>query len=275
MTAADIPQGMRLSASAGWNQLESDWRIFLESPGSAGFVAEADGVVAGTVAFVRYDKLAWIAMMLVDPGHRGAGIGGHLMKRALHELREEACVGLDATPLGEPLYRRCGMKPDSTLLRMKALVQASKFDAGHVGARRITEREIPEVMDQDRAAFGADRSALLHSLHARAPECSWIVRGKTGITGYCFGRPGRLFHQWGPVVAHDLEAARGLACACLAQFHGRPVAVDVPQIHTEWREWLESAGFITERPFLRMFRSPGSHPGMPVRQYAITGPEFA
>jgi len=273
MTVADIPQGMRLSASAGWNQVEPDWRIFFESPGSGGFLAENDGVVVGTVAFLRYDRLAWIAMMLVGPEHRGSGIGGQLMKRALHELRDVVCVGLDATPLGEPLYLRYGMKPDCTLVRMKGMVHVSQFYGAR--AQRMSEEDFAAVMEQDREVFGADRSALLRSLRTRAPECSWIVRERTGVAGYCFGRPGRLFQQWGPVVAADFQTARELACACLAQFDGRPVAVDVPLIHNAWREWLEAAGFAAERPFVRMFRPPQTHPGLPARQYATSGPEFA
>src|SRR5260370_27769717 len=108
MTMEDIAAGMRLCRAAGWNQVEEDWRVFLYSPGSGGFLAEKEGRVVATVAWMRYDSLAWIAMMLVDPQERGAGIGAQLMEQALSALSGAGCVGLDATPLGEPFYLRYG-----------------------------------------------------------------------------------------------------------------------------------------------------------------------
>ena len=99
MTARHIPAGMGLCTSAGWNQLEEDWRFFLESPGSGAFLAELGGRPVGTAAFVRYEGLAWIAMMLVDPAERGMGIGTQLFKKALEAVDDAPCVGLDATPV--------------------------------------------------------------------------------------------------------------------------------------------------------------------------------
>jgi len=39
--------------------------------------------------------------------------------------------------------------------------------------------------------------------------------------------------------------------------------------------WLTSVGFLEERMFVRMFREGDTRPGIPARQYAVTGPEFA
>ena len=50
MTVTDIQAGMRLSTSAGWNQLEEDWRVFREVPGSGAFLAEKEGRAVGTAA---------------------------------------------------------------------------------------------------------------------------------------------------------------------------------------------------------------------------------
>jgi len=276
MTVRDIPAGMRLCTSAGWNQLEEDWRFFLESPGSGAFLAEKDGSAVGTAAFVRYDGLAWIAMMLVDPAERRSGIGAHLMEQALGALKGERCVGLDATPLGEPLYRRYGLMNDYALVRTKATVDAARFASIPTGdVRPMRETDFLGVLARDREVFGADRGVLLASLLARAPECAWIVPDAGGIRGYCFGRSGRLFYQLGPIVADDGGTARELAAACLAQASGRLFAIDAPRLDAEWLAWLESVGFGVERPFVRMFVKGHVHPGVPARQYAITGPEFA
>src|SRR5258708_17082276 len=120
MTADDIPAGLRLCRASGWNQLESDWNVFLNWNPSACRVAERDGNVVGTVAALRYgDCFSWLSMVLVDPTERGAGIGTRLLQEGLALLRED-CVRLDATPLGRPLYARNGFVDEYPLIRIQA-----------------------------------------------------------------------------------------------------------------------------------------------------------
>jgi len=275
MTLGDIPAGMHLCTSAGWNQLEEDWRFFLELPESGAYLASKGGRAIGTAAFVRYDRLAWIAMMLVDPAERRTGIGSRLLEQVLGALHDAPCVGLDATPSGEPLYRRSGLVNGYTLVRTKAKIEASRFRGLAGAARQINGGDLDAILARDLEVFGADRGLLLRSLLARAPECAWILRNRHDLRGYCFGRPGRLFHQLGPIVAEDRESACALAAACFAGLDGSLFAIDAPQLDDRWLAWLQSVGFGVERPFVRMFRSGHAHPGAPARQYAITGPEFA
>jgi hypothetical protein len=84
-----------------------------------------------------------------------------------------------------------------------------------------------------------------------------------------------VFHQLGPVVAENAGTSREIVAGCLATLGGRLVALDAPQLDATWIAWLESVGFASERPFVRMFLEGHTHPGEPARQYAITGPEFA
>ena len=83
MTVADLGLGMRLKSQAGWNQMEADWRRFLEMQPDACFVAEFDGVSLGTAVGCMFGSVAWIAMVLVDASSRGRGIGTALMQHAL------------------------------------------------------------------------------------------------------------------------------------------------------------------------------------------------
>ena len=64
----------------------------------------------------------------------------------------------------------------------------------------------------------------------------------------------------------------------------RTFDIDVPRCNAtlpgrtpdeDWLAWLKSVGCIEERPFVRMFLRGHRHPGIPSRQYAICGPEFA
>jgi GNAT superfamily N-acetyltransferase len=265
MTVADIPAGMRLCRAARWNQLEEDWRMFVEPPSGA-WLIERDGAVIGTSAVARYDHLAWVAMMLVDPAERRAGHGGRLLSAALAAVEGADCVGLDATPLGEPLYRNFGFVESYTLARMSASGISATRD---LRARPLAPFDLPGLFAMDREIFGADRSRLLCSLLFRAPQDAWTVEGR----GYCFGRPGHLYSQLGPIVASDEEAARALVAHAVVA--DRPTVIDVPLLHSSWHEWLQSIGFVEERRFTRMFLRGHSHPGDPARQYSIAGPEFA
>src|SRR5258707_9241947 len=110
MTAADLPLGLRLCRSAGWNQTEADWQRFLDLQPDGCFVAEYNGTPAGTTTTCIFGSVAWIAMVLVEESARGRGIGTALLHHALEFLddRGVATIRLDATPLGLSLYERLG-----------------------------------------------------------------------------------------------------------------------------------------------------------------------
>jgi GNAT superfamily N-acetyltransferase len=274
MSIQDIPAGLCLCRASGWNQVEEDWRQFLTSNGSAGFLAERDGQVLGSVAIIRHEPVVWIAMMLVHPGHRRQGVATKLMETAIDAAGDVDCIGLDATPAGEPLYRRFGFARDRQFVRMKALIAGDRLPALHSAVRRMQQADIASVLERDREVFGADRSGLLMSLFERAPDGAWIA-GDSSLLGYVFGRPGYRYHQIGPLVAEDSVAARLVLEACCCALRGREAVIDVQCSDPEWTRSLGSLGFVEERPFARMFRQPAIHPGRPAEQFAIAGPEFA
>jgi predicted N-acetyltransferase YhbS len=268
MGRADIAAGLELCRLSRWNQLAEDWRSFIDSPDGGGRLAVEDGAPVGTVAYLRYGPcFTWLSMMLVHPEARRGGIGTRLMEAALEALAGDECVRLDATPSGEPLYRRFGFTGEYELVRAKASGRRA-FAEGN--ARLMQPADFDAVFARDREVFGADRSALLASFHRRAPEMALTARRGGTLAGYCFGRPGHLYRQVGPIVAEDEAAARDLVAAC----PGEDIAIDVPRSASGWMAWLEGAGFTIERPFLRMRRGENRSPGIPARQFAIAGPEF-
>jgi GNAT superfamily N-acetyltransferase len=274
MTAADIPMGLLLCRASGWNQVAEDWRCFLELAGGGCLLAEIEGQAAGSVAYLRYGQaFAWLSMMLVDPRRRGMGIGSQLMEAALAELRDESCVRLDATPLGEPLYRRFGFLPEYELARATITVMPGTLRPG-AAARPAEPADLPRIFARDRECFGADRSALLASFYERAPRYAWLAPEGASVAGYCFGRPGHRYHHIGPIMADRMDVASELLSHCLAPHDGNTFAVDASRFAPEWIPWMESAGFAVERPFLRMYRGQRPAQGAPQRQFGIAGPEF-
>jgi len=270
MTRADIPDGLRLSGAAGWNQRESDWRFLLEGNPGRFVVAVRDGRVIGSGGAVCYGtSLAWVCMILVDPSERGHGIGTRIVSGVLESLSDMRSVGLDATPFGLGVYTRLGFVETSRLLRMEAPPTSGEEDESPV--RPLAPSDFSSVLALDREVFGADRGEVLRAAAARAPA---FVADRDGvIAGYCFGRDGARSRQIGPVVASDLEIASSLVVTSLVSDLGQPVVVDVPADRGDWLELLHEFGFEEKRPLVRMFR--GAPPaGHPERQWAIFGPEF-
>ena len=275
ISLTDVGAGLRLCRLSAWNQVEDDWRFFLDSAGRGGWVAEQNGSVVGTVTCLRYGaNFSWLAMMLVDPRERRAGIGSQLMETALEALASEGCVRLDATPLGERLYSRYGFVPEYELVRAVATGRPAISSARLACVEPIQPYDFADVFALDGEIFGANRNALLASFHQRAPEFAFIARKDADVLGYCLGRHGYLYGQLGPIVAASAEVARSLAIRCLSIEHGKPIALDAPAFAEEWIRWLESIGFRIERRFLRMRRGQDTSPGLPGWQFAIAGPEF-
>jgi Acetyltransferase (GNAT) domain len=187
-------------------------------------------------------------------------------------LHDEKCIRLDATEAGRQLYMQHGFVDEYPITRFTT---ADMPQIGPVigNVRPTREQDLAAIYDQDREIFGADREPVLRSLFARSPECAWIGEA-SHIDGYCFGRPGFLYQQLGPIVARDESVARELISQCLMYKSGQRFGIDASQHCQSWLEWLKSIGFVEERSFIRMHRGENRYPGRPEYVFGVLGPEF-
>jgi GNAT superfamily N-acetyltransferase len=279
MTSADIPAGMRLKELAGWNQTAADWRRFLEGSPDGCFVAAVDAQVRGTVTTIPFEaRFAWIGMVLVDPEYRGRGIGTTLLETAIDYLDRQnlSALKLDATPQGQPLYEKLGFKAEYAITRWTRRRPSSEAaQPSPPKAHDSVSQELLARIDEfDRQVFGADRSVLLKSLHAEAPEFTRDVVAGGALTGYAFGRRGAFADHLGPWIATDAGSARQLLEAFLASSSRETQIVDCVNAHPAAGELLKSFGFSPTRPLVRMFRGANDYPGRPDLLCGILGPEF-
>jgi GNAT superfamily N-acetyltransferase len=285
MAPSDVPAGVALCRAARWNQTEHDWQYMLANAPNGAVVAVADDVVIGTAATVPYGVFTWISMVLVNPAFRSRGVGTLLLERGLDLIPESVVARLDATPAGEPLYRKLGFEAEYGLGRW--FIEAtggSRCGGGRYGARAqastapearlLTPTDWPGILQMDRHVFGASRERLLNRLAGEAPEYGWILGGDGRTRAYLLGRHGHVRDQLGPLVADNAESARVLLESCLAANADRRFFIDVPDGRAEWTATLHTLGFAIERPFLRMYRGNLTAPGNPSVVYAVTGPEF-
>lgn len=275
MGEGDVPAGLALCRSTGWNQTPEDWELFLRlSPKGCCVAVDDDGEVRGTVATVRYeDHFSWIGMVMVDPAMRRQGIGIQLLREALHVLRDEDTIKLDATPAGRNIYLQLDFVDEYSLSRME-ISQIDPQGLPDTTARPIETRDLSSIFWLDREVFGANREKVLNSIMKRAAQFAFVCEDNNGMKGYCFGRYGHNYSHIGPVIATDVASAKNVTAAALRNCHGRPVVMDVLLHSQEWLQWLTSLGFREQRPLLRMYRGTNSYPGKPEKQFAILGPEF-
>jgi GNAT superfamily N-acetyltransferase len=275
MRPSDIGDGLRLCRACGWNQTARDWAQFLAMEPDGARVAECGGRVVGTVATIRYGtRFGWIGMVLVDPAARGRGIGTLLLDQATAMLADMPLVRLDATPAGHGIYLRRNFTEEGRLCRLQATVPGGLEVPAAAQARRMTERDLSEVIALDEQVFGANRAEMLRWIWDLAPEYAWAADRDGVLSGYTFGRHGHAFEYLGPVVAVDEETARLLATACLSGHAGRQFVIDAPVHAPAWLASLAGMGFREQRPLIRMSKGAGVIPGDPSSQFAILGPEF-
>jgi hypothetical protein len=213
-------------------------------------------------------------MVLVDPAVRGRGLGTALLHEGLARVADTAVVGLDATPLGQPLYTRLGFRVSSGMTRMTRVAPVLRTAAPVSGVRAARVDDDEAIARLDVQATGLDRRGMLTWLREGAPQLAWVHQRGNQVDGVVLGRPGHAFAQLGPIIAASTDMALRLLQAALAHSGPTPVIVDAADAHTSFRDRLEAVGFTAQRPFARMYRGDARPAGDPSRLFAIIGPEF-
>jgi len=277
LDASHLTDCLALSAEAGWNQVEADWRLMLRLGHGLGISTAENRLVATAITLPYERRFAWISMVLVTERCRRRGLATRLMRRAVDLLVAGGHVPLlDATPAGREVYRRLGFADCWSMTRLAATragADGAAADGGDVRVRRLAPGDWPGVAAFDRVAFGADRGEILRDLARRVPQAALAAERAGQICGASFARDGRLATQLGPVTATDDAVARALLGAALAQLSG-PVFIDLADRHATIAAWLRERGFAAQRPLTRMAHGRERAFDDPQRLYAVAGPEL-
>ena len=277
MQPGDIESAMKLSTAEGWNQTEKDWKLFLEGHGNVCMVAECDNKVIGTTTAMNYsNNVAWIGMVLVDKNYRGLGVSKALLTNILKKLETFKSVKLDATPLGQQVYKKLEFKDDYQIARMTSsgMHDLPSDDIHDDESEPIKEKDIAEIIALDEITFGANRAQLIKYLVREYPDNGMLLKRNNRITGFALGRDGNKYHHIGPVAASNSADAKILVAKALKKLVDQPVVVDVPRDKEALLDWLSSMGFTEQRYFIRMYKKENPLPGITSNQYLICGPEF-
>jgi GNAT superfamily N-acetyltransferase len=251
----DIAQAWTLSTAVGWNQTPVDWARLLELAPDGLFGGFADGRLVATSSVVTYgDALAWIGMMVVDAEHRGQGLGRRLLDAALDSpsVAPGAVVGLDATDMGERLYRARGFVAVDPIDRWTGVLRPSVGHRG-VAVHPADADDAPTLAAWDATQTSTDRSGLLTHLLLASGVHTWIATRRSDVLGYAVVRPGRTRCHLGPLVAVNEVARAALLAEVADHVAGAEVFADVVRSNVT-DEAFAGAGLRVARRLMRMTR---------------------
>jgi GNAT superfamily N-acetyltransferase len=251
LAAADLPACLDLAADRGWRPDPRKWALMLERSEVYG-VRDPAGGLAGSVALTRYGRrLAIVSMMLVASRHGRRGLGRRLMAHAL-DRADDATVFLYATSFGRPLYEQLGFRSVGTVTTC-----AGRFTGGPAGgSRRAEPRDGEAILAVDAAALGADRGQLLAAYLGLAERVRVIERDGA-ICGYAVAARAVDEVVIGPVVAHDVDAARTLIADVASGIDG-PVRLDLDH---RLRDWAVEHGLAAREDAALMVHGDRELPG--------------
>lgn len=240
---------------AAYNVMQSrkdSLRSYLTFQSAGSFVAKDNDAVVGFGGVLDYGPFAYVGLMSVSPAAQKQGVGQLLMERLLTWLETRHCPTtlLDATPVGESVYRRNGFQEDDRTVVWQQDEHVLLPRHLPLGVSLLTEAEIPALIQFDAPQFGADRGEVLNAYCIRYPNRVLVIHADDGrISGYVVAQSQVI----GPMVAQTKEDAERLLVHALAlPFESKP-GVFVSAQHTDASHLLTRYGFAQQRTLSHMW----------------------
>jgi N-acetylglutamate synthase-like GNAT family acetyltransferase len=272
----DISGLIRLSASVGWDYGREEVLTVLKSGTVLGHKT-SDGEILSCAAIIPYDSsLAWLGMVIVDPGFRGKGLAKEAVLSCLKLAAEGTSILLVATEEGKPLYLKLGFTEAGCIQKYLCpeYKPASFLENGSASIiRKYSADLFDSLIELDKAAFGDGRTVLLKNRIAQSRECLAAFSAEGKLIGYGLAIQGTANLILGPIVAPDTETA-ALLLDHLAAGHDGRIRIDVPAGQTAFSTFLDGRGFkLAATPPIMIFRD-GAMPVRDGRLFALAAQAF-
>lgn len=251
------------AAVEGWNPGLDDARAFQAADPHGFFVARIDDRTVASISVVNHsDSYAFLGLYIVDPEHRGLGIGKKLWDHAIEHAGDRV-IGLDGVPEQQANYARSGFQLAGATERFTGMIEPAP--SGQV--RRATQGDVAALIAQEASHSGQSKPAYLsHWYTATLSRGTWIYEGPEGSRGHATLRQCRDGSKIGPLCATDISVARGLIQHCAQHAQGA-ISIDVPQNDGALREICVSFGLTPSFETARMYRAGA--PGAPNPLFAV------
>lgn len=263
----DAANEILVAAFQSARDYRDDLRLYLAFAPQGWYMADWEGVSAGMVGVVNYGPLAYIGFMAVHPDFQRRRIAESLMIYALSQMQADGCsiALLDASVMGEPLYRKLGFVEDDKsahyILDGTSVRKPADFPSINLAntiIRVMQPTDIPKLTNLDTPIFGASRERLFSLLLNTLPQRSFVAEDASGqLSGYVFSQTARI----GPCAALDSQAAEGLLQAALSvPFEGQ-ISFIAPGSNPYAEALIIRYGFEHFRTIPHMRYGGTQHPG--------------
>lgn len=101
-----------------WQDITPHLKYYIESPHSHPIKVVEGNEITGIGTTVLNEDTAWLALIIVHPGHRNKGLGRMITEYLINSLDQSryTTIYLVATPLGEPVYKKLGFVEETEFL---------------------------------------------------------------------------------------------------------------------------------------------------------------
>lgn len=220
--AVDIADFLSLAEQENWVAEPWELEFLLDAfPEGCLVVRDEDGLVTGCVTSLLHHRSGWIGNLIVEPKHRGKGLGETLFLAAMGALQaaEAETIWLTASKMGISLYEKHGFNRIDTIVRWRGNGR-QRFTGQETEATGVTAYSA--LNDIDSRAWGDRRDALLAVTSGRGrvlqQEAGFVVLQKCGND-----------RQLGPYCAAGYGAADALLKMALNSIpFGTKVRLDAP-----------------------------------------------
>src|SRR6185369_6043670 len=175
LNATDRLQNVALSQSAGWKDVESEWRVLHDAGEVRGIRKHSRVVAQGVLG--EYGNSATLAKMVVSPELQRRGLGARLLDGFLETADARSMpVGLCATDLGRPLYQSRNFEVSGELMILFGSVTLGAGAGAGAGVVPLSDAE--QAVAHDLHFSGCDRSRMLRALCREACAKFTLASGR-------------------------------------------------------------------------------------------------
>ncbi|MDJ0994494.1 MAG: GNAT family N-acetyltransferase [Dinoroseobacter sp.] len=238
------------AAREGWNPGLDDAPAFFAADPFGFFVGCDDGVPIAAISVVNHSPdFAFLGLYIVQPEHRGKGIGMGLWSHALAHAGDRV-VGLDGVPDQQANYRKSGFAKAGGTTRYSGAITANE----HSSIVVATAQQIPDLIALEESVSGAIKPAYLNAWFSGAGTRISLVDTTAGsVHGVCTIRKCQEGAKVGPLIARDRAGAQRLLEHAATVFGGALV-IDVPDASGALAELCRSYGMSPSFETARMYR---------------------
>jgi GNAT superfamily N-acetyltransferase len=224
-----------------WGDLVPRFQYFIDSPLCHPIkISENDEVVAIGTSIMHADT-AWLACVVVHPGHRKKGLGNAITKELIANIDQSKykTIYLDATEYGYPVYAKLGFEVETTYTHMRAtggVISPSSSDF----IIPFEDKYLEQIYEVDALVSGEDRSGVISDFI----KSSLLYVADSKVQGFYI--PG-----WGdgPIIA----ILQNAGAALIKRRAEDETSAVLPTGHTFAINYLQEINFQSIKTSRRMF----------------------